>query len=174
MDNGKVVFDGFHKIVEFEAEMKGRKVKRELLVAKSAVAGIVIDERDRVGLVSQFRPVVGRKTKELPAGVLDKNGLSAVETLLEELLEECEIPKDEILFIKENPIQPYYMMIGNTDAKISFCEIRVKAQENKKVSDADVDEVEWVTIETMKEYIENGDICDSKTTMAYYYLLSQK
>lgn len=174
MNNAKVVFDGFHKIVEFEAEVKGRIVKRELLVAKSAVAGIVIDENNRIGLVSQYRPTIQRQTKELPAGVLDKEGLSALETLVEELMEECEIPKEEILSITENPIEPYYMMAGNTDAIISFCEIRVKAQENKKVNDADVDDVEWVTLEQMKEYIGNGTICDSKTRMVYYYLLSQQ
>jgi ADP-ribose pyrophosphatase len=174
MKNAKVVFDGFHKIVEFESEVKGRTVKRESLVAKSAVAGIIIDENNRIGLVSQYRPVIQRHTKELPAGVLDKEGLSALDTLVEELMEECEISKEEILSIKENPIEPYFMMAGNTDAIISFCEIRVKAQENKKVNDADVDEVEWVTLEEMKEYISNGAICDSKTRMVYYYLLSQQ
>lgn len=174
MENMKVVYKGFNQIVQFETEVKGRKVKRELLVAKSAVAGIVIDERNRIGLVSQYRPVIKQYTKELPAGVLDKDGLSAVDTLVEELLEECEITKDEILSIKENPITPYFMWAGNTDAVISFCEVRVRAQKNKQVADADVDGVEWVTLEEMKEYIEDGTICDSKTNMVYYYLMSQR
>lgn len=174
MNNAKVVFDKFHKIVEFEAELKGKIVKRELLVAKSAVAGIVIDTNNRIGLVSQCRPTVQRQTLELPAGVLDKEGLSPTEILVEELMEECEISKEEILSIKENPIQPCYMMIGSTDAIISFREIRVKEQKNKIVNDPDVDEVLWVTLEEMKKYIENGEICDSKTIMVYYYLLAQK
>lgn len=174
MKNAKVVYDGFHKIVQFEAEMKGRTVKRERLMAKSAVAGIVIDENNRIGLVSQYRPVISQHTKELPAGVLDKKELSAVEILMEELMEECGIEKEEILSIAENPIPPYFMMAGNTDAVISFCEVRVKAQENKTVNDNDVYYVEWVTLTEMARYIEAGAICDSKTNMVYYYLLSQQ
>ena len=174
MKNEKLVYDGFNKIIQFEAELKGKTVKREKLVAKSAVAGIIIDENNRIGLVSQYRPVVQQQSKEIPAGVLDKEGLTTKEILLEELMEECEVPQEDILSIKENPIEPYYMMIGNTDAIISFFEIRVKAQENKQVSDADVDEVEWVTLEQMKQYMTEGSIRDSKTNMVYYYLLSKQ
>jgi len=86
------------------------------------------------------------------------------------LMEECEISKDEIISITEDPIEPYFMMAGNTDAILYFCQVRVKTQKNKKVKDNDVDEVEWVTLEQMKKYIQSGMICDSKTRMAYYYL----
>lgn len=174
MKNQKVVFDGFNKIIEFEAEMKGKTVKRELLVAKSAVAGIVIDENNRIGLVSQYRPVVQLHTKEIPAGVLDKESLTPVETLVEELMEECMIPKSEILSINETDIPPFYMMIGNTDAKISIHLIRVKAQTDKVVDDNDVDKVEWLTLDEIQGFMNSGEICDNKTIMAYYYLRSKQ
>lgn len=173
MNEERLVFDGFHKIVELECEMKGKMVKREKLLIKGAVAGIVIDEDNRMGLVSQYRPVIQRQTKEIPAGMLDKDGLSPKEIMLEELMEECEIFKDDILSVSEKTIHEYFMMTGNADGKIYFYEIFVKRQENKEVQDVDVDSVEWVDIKTMQRYIEEGQIVDGKTIMAYYYWLTK-
>lgn len=174
MKKEKMLFNGFHKIAEVECEIKGQMCKREKLLVKGAVAGIVIDACNRIGLVSQYRPVIQRQTKEIPAGVLDKEELTPVEILVEELMEECEIPKEQILSVSEKPVHQYFMMAGNTDATISFYEIRVASQENKEVADVDVDSVEWVDIQTMKKYIEEGQIVDGKTILAYYYWLTKK
>jgi ADP-ribose pyrophosphatase len=173
VENERLVFDGFHKIVEIDTKIKGEQVKREKLLVKSAVAGIVIDADNRIGLVSQYRPVIQRQTKEIPAGVLDKEGYSPLEILLEELMEECEIPKEQILSVSENPIHEHFMMGGNADGTISFYEIRVTRQEDKVVQDVDVDSVEWVDKETMKRYIQEGHIADGKTLLAYYYWLTK-
>jgi ADP-ribose pyrophosphatase len=173
VNQGKLVFDGFHKIAEIECEVKGQMVKREKLLVKGAVAGIVIDEDNRIGLVSQYRPVIKQQTKEIPAGVLDKDDLTAKEILIEELMEECEIPKHEILSVSEKPTHEYFMMSGNADGKIYFYEIHVKRQENKTVQDVDVDSVEWVGKETMQRYIQEGQIVDGKTILAYYYWLTK-
>lgn len=171
MKNEKIVYDGFHKIIMGETEVKNRRVKREKLIVKSAVGGIVIDEDNRIALVSQYRPVPERWTKEIPAGVLDKEGLTPVETLVEELMEECMIPKEDIISISKEPIHEYYMMVGNANATIYLYEIHVKKQENKEVTDKDVDSVEWVDVNTMKQYIDEHKICDGKTIISYYHML---
>lgn len=172
--NERLVFNGFHKVTTFESEVKGQVVSRERLIFKSAVAGIVMDEENRLGLVCQYRPTVGRKTWEIPAGVMDKEGLGTKETLIEELLEECEIPVEELLFVSEQPIHEYFMMTGSGDATMSIYEIHVKKQENKQVQDVEVESVEWVDQATMKEYIEKGKVADGKTLLAYYYWLTKK
>lgn len=171
--NEQVVYDGFHKIVTFETEVKERVVKREQLILKSAVAGIVIDEDNRIGLVSQYRPVIQRHSKEIPAGVLDKEELTPVETLIEELMEECEIQKDDIISVSDTK-DTYFTIIGHADATISLYEVHVKKQSNKVVSDRDVDSVEWVTLEQMKDYIDSGQIVDGKTRIAYYHCLTKQ
>lgn len=173
LKNEKLLFDGFHKIVEVECKIKDKTVTREKLLIKSAVAGVVIDEDNRIGLVSQYRPVIERQTKEIPAGVLDKEGYSPIGILIEELMEECEISEEEILSVSKEPIHEYYMMAGNANATIALYEIHVKRQENKEVRDADVDSVEWVDKETMKRYIAEGHIVCEKTIVAYYYWLSK-
>lgn len=166
----KVLFNGFHKIEEVESVIKGERVLREKLVLKHAVAGIVVDENDKVGLVTQYRPLVGQMTKEIPAGVLDKEGLTPIEILLEELEEECEIPMSDVISISDEPVISYFMLEGNSNAKISIYEVTVKAQKDKTVSDVDVESVEWVDLETMDQLIKSGHIVDSKTMMTYHHL----
>jgi hypothetical protein len=75
----RLVFDGFHKVYEVEAKLKGNLVKREKVMFKSGVAGIVLDENNRIGLVSQYRPVVEKQTFQIPAGLQDKEGLTPLQ-----------------------------------------------------------------------------------------------
>lgn len=168
----KYLFDGFHKISEVDATIKGKKVKREKLHIKHAVAGLVIDENNRMAIVMQYRPTIDKRIKEIPAGVLDKEGLTPLETLIEELEEECGIQKDEILSINENPFYDYYMIPGSSDAKIKIYEIRVKAQMNKIVNDSEVEYVEWLTVDEVERNIREGLTPDPKTIISYHYFKS--
>lgn len=167
----KYLYNGFHKIEEVVTELKGKQVKREKLLIKSAVGGCVIDEKGRIALVTQFRPTANFLAKEIPAGVLDKDGLTPTEVLIEELLEECEIQHEDVISVDEVPFHEYFLIIGSSDAKITLHEIHVKeqAQQFKKVEDADVDSVEWVTLETFEQYINEGLIQDPKTLLSYYH-----
>lgn len=167
----KVLYDGFYKIVEVEAELKGKKVMREKLIQKSAVAALVIDSDFRVGLVKQFRPAIGEYTYEIPAGVLDKPGLTPKEVLLEELQEECEISPEQILYVLEEPAFHYKMTPGSSDAEMTIYSIRVTKQENKQVQDEDVEEVVWLEPEQLAEMIEKNEIKDPKTLIAVQHYL---
>lgn len=168
----KIVYDGFHKIERIQATIKGRSVTRERLILPSAVAGFVIDTRNRMALVTQYRPTVRQMTKEIPAGMLDKGGLSPLETLIEELAEECEMNQSDILEIHTEPIRQYYMVTGSSDAQICIYFVKVKEQDylTKDVSDDhDVEQVEWVTLEQAQYYQEQGWIVDAKTLFALDY-----
>lgn len=166
----KTLYKGFLEIEEIQAELKGKQVTRERLVMKDAVAGVVIDARGRIGLVSQYRPTAGAQTWELPAGVLDKPHLSIEETLIEELEEECGIAKDEILEIKKPIIgSDYYMLMGCSNSKLSMFVVYVKEQENKQIpEDNDVDEVRWFNLDEVTKLMANGEIQDSKTLIGYF------
>lgn len=163
------LFDGFHKVSEVDTVIKGKKVKREKLHIKHAVAGLVIDENNRMALVMQYRPTIDKRIKEIPAGLLDKEDLTPLETLIEELEEECGIMSDEIISINDKPIHDYYMVVGSSDARISIYEVRVKAQVNKFVDDKDVEYVEWLTLEEVERDIITGLAPDPKTIISYYY-----
>lgn len=168
IQNEKVIFNRFHQIILLETEMKGKKVTREKLVLKNAVAAIVIDEKNRIGLVRQFRPTINAHIWELPAGVLDKPHLTPLETLLEELEEECAISDNQVLSYTEKPIRKYYSLVGSSDAQISLYIIHVSEQENKVIEDADVDEVRWFTLAEIRELERENHIVDGKTLIGYH------
>lgn len=171
-----MLYDGFHKIRKVVATIKGKEVIREQLVIKPGVAALIIDENDRIALVKQYRPVPNITSYELPAGILDKPHLTEIETLLEELQEECELSLDDIISYNEQPIDEYYMVVGSSDSKLKIFEIRVKAQKElvKLVDDVDVDCVMWCTFEEVGELIKNKSIQDSKTKNAFNYLKIKK
>ena len=171
--NKNYIYDGFHKIEMIKAEMKGKTVSRERLIIPSAVGGLVVDSKGRVALVSQYRPTIGQYTKEIPAGILDKN-LSKIDTLLEELEEECEIKRTDIVHIYHKPFKEYYMITGSSDAKITLYAILVNDQglDHKEIlDDNDVESIEWVTFDQFTKYVDDGLIVDAKTLFAYDYML---
>jgi ADP-ribose pyrophosphatase len=66
----------------------GGVATREVVEHYGAVAIVAIDERDQVVLIHQYRHPLGKRLWELPAGLLDKPGESAVDTARRELVEE--------------------------------------------------------------------------------------
>lgn len=170
----KVVYNGFHTVEQIEVKMKGKKRVIERLGIKNAVAAIITDIEGKVGLVKQYRPCVEEVLYEIPAGLLDKEGLTAVEILTEELEEECEINRDKIAYFSEKPLQTYYMLSGSSNAEISIYRVKLSSKEiTKNVSDVDVESVEWMTFLEFENLVKEGKIKDSKTVLAYSYLKNE-
>lgn len=170
----KLVYDGFLKIELIESVVKGKTVKREKLLMKNSVAGILKNELGKYCLVKQYRPIVGDYFYEMPAGICDKDGLSNEEILIEEIEEECEIPREDILDIRY--LIDYFMAIGFSDAKLFIYEVDIKGTDSnvKFVNDADVDSMEWFDLSEIDKMIKEGKIKDNKTILMYNYLASKK
>jgi len=169
----KLVYDGFYKVWKTEVKIKGVKKTYEKVDIRSGVGGLVTDEDGKICLVTQYRIGPGKSIKEIPAGIIDKK-LTNKEILIEELFEECEIDKNDIMYISENPILSYYMISGGSDCKLEIYEVKVKKQHNKIVDDVDVEMVEWITDKQFDELVENGEIVDNKTLLSYYYMKNKK
>jgi ADP-ribose pyrophosphatase len=67
----------------------GSVSRREVVSHPGAVAIVALDDADRVVLVNQYRHPVGRRLDELPAGLLDVAGESALDGAKRELFEEA-------------------------------------------------------------------------------------
>ena len=162
------------KIELIEAEVKGKIVKRERLLMRDSVAGILRNEAGKYCLVKQFRPVVGDSFYEMPAGICDKNGLTNEEILIEEIEEECEISRDDILDVRY--VIDYFMAIGFSDAKLYIYEVDIKGTDSgvKLVNDVDVDSMEWFDISEIDKLVKEGKIKDNKTILMLNYLLANK
>ena len=171
MQEGKLVYDGFVKVVVIETELNGQMVEREKLIVHPAVGALVVDANKRVGLVRQYRPTIGEYLWEIPAGLVDANALTPLTALLEELHEECEIKPEEILVIEREPIEEFYLMDGRSDEVTLIYYIEVTAQTNKVVADADVEEVAWFNRKEIEAMMAKKVIKDSKTRLALHHFL---
>jgi ADP-ribose pyrophosphatase len=67
----------------------GSVSRREVVEHPGAVAIVALDDDDNVALVRQYRHPVGQYVTELPAGLLDVEGESALEAARRELFEEA-------------------------------------------------------------------------------------
>lgn len=73
----------------------GRIAGREKVEHFGAVAIAALDDRDRLVMIYQYRPAIGRRIWEMPAGLLDEAGEDPVEAAKRELVEEVGVSADE-------------------------------------------------------------------------------
>jgi 8-oxo-dGDP phosphatase len=73
----------------------GSSAEREIVDHPGAVGIVALDEHDRVVMVNQYRPALQLRLDELPAGLLDVDGESALEGARRELAEEVSLQADE-------------------------------------------------------------------------------
>lgn len=171
-----ILYNGWHKIEKVNCQIKGEEVEREKLHLKSAVGGIVTDTKHKIALVKQYRPIIKQHTCEIPAGVLDKEGLTPTEILVEELYEECGLQNEEILTIQPCTIKGFYMVTGSSDAYMYLMRVTVSHQSAiiKEVHDSEVESVHWVDFDVFEKMIITGQIIDNKTIMAYHILKGER
>lgn len=67
----------------------GQRSQRDVVVHPGAVGIAALDDEGRILLVNQYRHPVRRRLDELPAGLLDEDGESALEAAKRELAEEA-------------------------------------------------------------------------------------
>jgi ADP-ribose pyrophosphatase len=73
----------------------GAVAQREIVTHPGAVAIVALDENGKIILVNQYRPAIGAQLDELPAGLLDVDGESALDAAKRELAEEAQLVADE-------------------------------------------------------------------------------
>jgi ADP-ribose pyrophosphatase len=91
------VFDGHVIDVRIDTiEMPdGSQARREIVGHPGAVGILALDEDEQVVLVNQYRPALGRRLDELPAGLLDVDGEPALQAAQRELAEEAGLSATE-------------------------------------------------------------------------------
>lgn len=77
-----------------EVRMGGHTATRETVEHPGAVVIVALDEHDQVVLVNQYRHPVRARLDELPAGILDVEGESALQAARRELAEETGLVAD--------------------------------------------------------------------------------
>ncbi len=163
----KLVYDGYVKIYDCERERNGKIEKYTKVALRGASGGIVINEEGKMALVTQYRPILGKTTLEIPAGTIDKK-VSIKEIIIEELEEECGIKKEDIISISDNPIITYNIIENMSDGEMHLFLIKVKTKETHPNILDEVDEINFYTLEEIDELIKKRIVTDPKTLIAYY------
>lgn len=163
------LYDGWLKI--YKKELNGRSF--EVLEDKDAVGTLVEDRNGNFLLVRQFRTALDRESLEIPAGCLDKDGLTPEEIMIEELKEEAnlDIKVDNLKLMIDTCPQ---VGISKGSYKLYYCKYDGTGINQSVLDDLDVTETIWVTPKEYLAKIENREIVDTKSQLAYYMIMNKK
>jgi ADP-ribose pyrophosphatase len=106
----------------------GSEIVREYVDHTGAVAVLVLDDEDRVCLIRQYRHPISAREWELPAGLLDFAGESALSAAKRELAEEVDLVASDWALLTDFHTSPggsneslrVYLARGVTDADEVF------------------------------------------------------
>ena len=146
----------------------GRPCKREI-IEHSGGACVLYVENEKVLLVKQYRYAYGESIYEIPAGKLEK-GEDPILAAARELEEEAGVKAKELRLL-----YVMYPTPGYTNEKIYIYQAIGGEKVSAHLDDGEFLEVEYISLEKVKEMMANGEIKDGKTLVALQsYLLSQK
>lgn len=167
MEESKLIYDGYVKIYDVKRTHDGVVDEFTKVHLRGASAGIVINEEGKMALVTQYRPILGRKTLEIPAGTLDKS-VTKQEIIIEELEEECGISRENIISITDEPVLTYKIIENMSDGEMHLYLIYVKTEDTKPMETDDVDEVNFYSLEEIEDLIKQRIVTDPKTLIAFF------
>jgi len=129
--------------------------QRDVVVHPGAVGVIALDEQGRVLLVSQYRHPVRRRLEELPAGLLDHPGESALVAAQRELMEEAGLAADTWSVLVDTLTSP-----GMTDEAIRIFLARDVRQVERDVQEHEEAEMttEWIDLELAVRRVLAGEL----------------
>jgi ADP-ribose pyrophosphatase len=159
----ELVYDGWMKL--YKEKINGKWY--EILDNHDAVSALVLDKEGKILLVEQYRPAMGRNTLEIPAGVIDKPGLSKEEIMSEELMEEAglEVSPGEL-----EEIILFRPIVGFSKSKTYIYKVGLDiVGKDKIIEDDDVIAIRWLDPTTFRNMIKDQIIQDNKTLMAFFY-----
>lgn len=140
-------------------------INYEIVNMKPAVAAILVNQDfTKTLLVKQFRPVVDDFTYEIPAGMIDVDGENKIDTLIRELSEEVELSVNQDNLVH---LTKYYPIVGSVTHQIDLYYAIVDEIGDKEIENDDVVERIWVNLDDFENLVNQGEIIDGKTLLAY-------
>ena len=135
----------------------GERVTREIIEHNDCIAAVVLDDKDNVVLVRQYRRAAGKSLLEIPAGSVEKG----------EKLEECvrrEL-QEEIGYLpgKIKKLGGFYAAPGYCTEYMNIFLCSDLKESRLVAEDTDEIEVVRVPLTRIPAMIEKGEICDAKS-----------
>ena len=146
-----------------------KNIVREIAEHSPAVAVVVLNPKNQICLVSQYRHAINAKTLEIPAGLVDE-GESPLEAAKRELFEETGIKAINI-----EKVLSFYTSPGFSTELIHLYYVSdYKATISQNKDDAENISVFWHSIHDVLEKIKMGSIKDAKTILACYWYVQKR
>jgi ADP-ribose pyrophosphatase len=146
----------------------GRRTTREVVEHSDCVAVVVVDDRDNVLLVRQFRHPVGKPLLEIPAGGIDP-GEEPVDSVRRELQEEIGYLPQKI-----DRLGGFYSIPGY-GTEYLHCFLATDLVPGRLLAeDTDDIEVVRVPLDEITRLISCGDICDAKSIAGLLMFISTR
>jgi len=131
----------------------------DIVVHPGAVAIVPVTQDGKIILIEQFRRAIGRITLEIPAGLLDP-GEAPEEAAQRELQEEIGFRANQLTLWGT-----YYASPGVSTEQFHLFLAKELIKNPLSAEDTDQIDIRVTALEEALELIENGTICDTKTTM---------
>jgi len=148
------------RVREDVVEMRGRMLRRQVVVHPGAAAVLPLLPDDRVVLVRQYRHAMGRRMLEIPAGTLEP-GEPPGECARRELEEEAGYRAGELVPLGEiHPAPGISTEIIHLFAATGLAETPARPEPDEDI------EVEVLPLEEVVRMIADGRINDGKTAAA--------
>ena len=148
----------------------GEAFDRDFVHHSGAAAVLPLFDDGSVVLVQQFRTALGRETLELPAGVRDKDGESAVQAAARELAEETGYVADH-----------WEQLVSiHTAPGFSNEEVTIFVASGLTIGETEFDGIEEQHMRTVivapdafDELVASGELTDAKTLLAVHMMRSR-
>ena len=130
------------------------RIVRQYVQHPGAAAVVALDDDDRVLLIQQYRHPIRRRDWEIPAGLLDVDGESPIETARRELTEEA-----DLIASSWEPLVSIYTTPGGNDEIVHLFLARglapAGAAHAREEEEADI-RLEWVALDDVVEGVFSG------------------
>jgi ADP-ribose pyrophosphatase len=144
----------------------GKITTREIVEHSDAVAVVVLDSRDRVILVRQYRKAVGKTLLEIPAGGIDP-GEQPISSVRRELQEEIGYLPNKI-----DKLGGFYSAPGYCTEYLHLYLATYLIPSRLEAEDTDEIEVVRVPLAKIPDLIASGEIADAKSVASLLRVIS--
>jgi ADP-ribose pyrophosphatase len=166
--SSKVIYDGRALKVRVDTVQKpnGKTTTREIVEHKDCVAVVVLDHKDNVILVKQYRKAVGKLLLEIPAGSIDDDE-QPINAVRRELQEEIGYLPNKV-----DRLGGFYSSPGYSTEYLHLYLATYLIASRLEAEDTDEIEIVRVPLSKIPSLIASGEICDAKSIAGLLRVIS--
>ncbi len=166
--SSQMIYDGRAVKLRVDTVQKpnGKMTTREIVEHSDCVAVVVLDSKDRILLVRQYRKAVGKTLLEIPAGSIEA-GEQPINCVRRELQEEIGYLPNKI-----DRLGGFYSAPGYCTEYLHLYLATHLIPSRLKAEDTEEIEVVRVPLSRVPDLIASGEICDAKSIAGLLRVIS--